>query len=367
MRQTVLLIICLALILAVAPACDNVPDYAGEGGVLDNPIGLAINWPYAYVTNANFDLSDDKVGWISVIDLPTALVERKRAVLRHVETKPYLAKIILNNDKSRAFVADRRSNHVRIFDLSKPGFPEQIDVKPNDEGVQGIEVARQPYGLALTADGKTLLAACIGSGDVSIVDVENRKLIRNVRLAAGITEVKIQPGTNHAYVTNQDLNAITVIEADTGAFLTAFGAFGGFSLFGFDFRGLDFTPDGKSLFVASRSPSAVLMVDTDKLPLQPDRAVLRILPSEDAPIDAEVRPDGLEAWVTNYDDNSIMAYDALTGRLLGAMDTGAGPTDIAFFENPENPGYYYALVANFLSHNLTLLDAMTKEVIWSIP
>jgi DNA-binding beta-propeller fold protein YncE len=360
--------ILLLLLLVVAPACQEAPDYAGTGGALDNPTGVAIKWPYAYITNANFDLSDDKVGWIAVLDLETALIRRDTALLEDRATEPFLAKAVIDDAGEILYVADRRTNQIRLFDLiERPERPLEIDLDPGETGKQGIEVGRQPYGMAITPDGKLMFVACMESGDVSIVDLERRILTRNVQLSSGVNDVKFDPSGKYAYVTNKQFNQIVVLDAANGNFVTGFGAFGGLSLTGFDFRGLDFTPNGDFLFIAARAPSAVLMIDTAKLPLQPTEAVLRVLPAETSPMDVAVRPDGAEVWATNFDSNSVIAFDAVTGEQLGAMDSGQSPVHLAFFDRPDDPGYYYLLVTNFNGHNVTLFDAMTKEPIWSIP
>lgn len=357
----------LCLLLAALPGCEERPEFEGTGGVLDNPLGIAVLWPYAYVTNANFDLSNDKKGWLTVVDLRTALVRRDKALVHREETKPFLGKIIINSEGTLAYVADRRSNEVRIFSLENPAQPRQIDLDPENEGVQGIAVARQPYGMVISPDGAKMFVTCIGSGAVSIIDLESRKLAKNIPLSNGVTEIALDPAGQYVYVTNQDVNAITLLDANSGNFVTAFSAGGGRNLFGFDFRGLAFTPDGKYLYVAQRIPSGLLMVDTSRLPLYPDRAILRVLPTDISPMNVAVTPDGAEVWVTNYDSYTVQAFDATTGNMVASLETGQGPVDIQFFSRPENPDVYYGLVANFNSHNLTLFNATTKEVIWAIP
>lgn len=367
MRTTATIILAGMLLLLVALGCEEEADYEGEGGVLDSPTGVAVHWPYAYVTNANFDLSHDKEGWISVIDLRIALVRRDQAIVGKVVTKPFLGKIVLTADGSTAYVSDRRNDSIRVIDLSDPIRPVEVDNDSGKSGVQGIGVARQPYGLALSPDETKLYVACMNSGHVSIVDLVNRRLSKNVLLSGGVNEVRFDPTGRYVYVTNRKLNTITMLDGSSGNYVTSFGAQNVQSYTGYDLRGLDFTPDGQTLFVAAKQPSSLLMIDTGKLPLYPEKAVWRALPLNAGPMGVAVTPDGLEVWVTNYDGNTLHVFDAETGDMLLSLKTGNGPTDIQIFENPDIPGYYYALVTNFLNHNLTLYDVTTKEAVWGIP
>jgi DNA-binding beta-propeller fold protein YncE len=365
-RLTFVVLLAAVAALALA-ACAEQPGFEGQGGILDSPVGLAIHWPYAYVTNANFDLSGDKKGFLAVVDLEKALVRRDQAIITRVKTVPFLSKIVLTADGSTAYVGDRKSDEIRVFDLSDPTLPEEIDFNPDREGVQGIGVARQPYGLALSADEKLLFAACIGSGHVSVVDLTTDKLAKNIRLTHGVNEIKFDPAGRYLYVTNLKFNLITLLDGQTGNYVVEFGLPTATSLTGYDYRGLDFSPDGGLLYVASRTPSSVLMIDANQLPLYPDQAVLRVLPMDHGPMAIAVRPDGREVWTASYDSSTLLAVDAATGAPLRSLPSGKGASEIQIFARPERPDYYYALAVNFLSHSLTLVDAMTKEVIWAIP
>jgi len=366
-RSTAIWILIVSLLLVGVVACEEDSEDIGEGGVFDSPTGIAIHWPYAYVTNANFDLSSGKDGHLSVVDLRIALQRRDRAVIRTVETDPYLSKIILNAEGTVAYVAERRHNTVLLFDLTDPARPDLLDLDDSESGQQGITVGRQPFGLTLTPEEDRLLVACLSSGVVSVVDLAAQQLTKNIALSSGVNEIKIDPAGRYAYVTNKMAPGITMIDVETGSYAAAFDPGLSFSLTAYDNRGLDFTPDGERLFVAARNPGALLMVDATKLPLYPEDAVLRLLPTDLGPSAVAVTPDGSEVWVANFVSNTVFAYDTDNGDLLGVMRTGAGPNDIAMFADPVEPDHYYALTVNFNSHNLTLLDVRAKEVIWAIP
>ena len=365
----VALIIVFVLLLSpfLFGACGEEAGFEGQGGTFDNPIGIAVNWPYVYVTNANFDLSHGKEGKINVVDMRIALHRRDKSVVHTTDTVPYLGRLILNEDKTLAYVAERKNNSILFFDLTDPRRPEQIDLDRGEDGTQGIEVSSQPFGLSLTPDGNKLFVACMGQGNISVVDLEQQKMTKTIQLSWGVNEVRVDPQGEYAYVTNRALNSLVLLDAENGDFVTSFNPGFAASLVGYDNRGLDFTPDGRYLFVASRNPSSLFMIDTQKLPLYSDQAVIQMLPMDLGPTAVAVTPDGREVWATNFDSSNVFVFNADTGDILKVLDVGAGPYDIEIFADEDNPDHYYALTANFNANNLTLIDANAKEVIWAIP
>ncbi len=360
------LLICLLGAVALA-GCAKLEGYEGDGGVFDNPIGIAVRWPYAYVTNGNYDLSDEKQGKLNVVDLRIALTRRDKSVIYQLDTQPYLARIVLSPDGLTAYATTRRTNEVLYFDLTDPARPEPIDLDPDKSGTQGVEVSRQPFGLALAPDGGSLWVACMSQGNVTIVDLATNRIAQTIQIASGVSELAFDPAGRYAYVTNRLDQTVTMLDAQTGEFVASFEPGRTNSLTGYDNRGLAFTPDGRYLFIAARSPGDLLMLDTDKLPFYPQYALLRTLPTDSGPTAVDITPDGREAWVVNYDSNTIFAFDAQTGALLRGMYVGEGPYDIEIFEDGDNPGQYYALTTNFNAHNVSLVDVQTRELVWVLP
>jgi YVTN family beta-propeller protein len=348
--------------------CAEQDEFSGEGGVLDSPVSLAVFGDYAYVANSNFDLSDDGDGWLSVIHIPTAIRNRKQCIVSRVNTEPFLGQILINREGTIAYVAGRKQNRVLLFDLSDPERPEQIDTDPSEDGVQGIQVGVEPVGLALARDEQILLVANVGSGDLSIVDLSKSRLIRNLRLGWGITRVAVDPEGRYAYVTNKGINSISVIEIETARFVAGFSVGDPNTGLDQDTRGVAFSKDGKYAYIAVRRPPSLAVIETEKLPYYPERAVQQYIPMDNQPSAVAVTPDGKEIWVANYASSSVFVIDARSHTVSDVVQVGTGPYDIAFStENPDDPGHYYTFIANFLSHNVSLLDSRTKDYIWAIP
>lgn len=361
-------LILLGLVLALEVcSCGQMPELTGDTGVFDNPVGLAVHWPYAYVTCANFDLSGDKRGKLNVVDLRLALTKREKSVIFGVKTDPYLGKIIMSPDGKRLYATDRRHNSVLYFDLSDPARPKPIDLDAGRGGVQGVTVSRQPFGLALSPDGKSLWVACMSAGNVTIIDLASNRIAQTIPLTSGANEVAFDPSGAYAYVTSRWGQEVAIVDAHNGEIIATFNPGPTQSVIGFDNRALAFTPDGRYLFIAARKPSSLLMLDTDKLPLYPQRAVLRTLPTDAGPTGVAITPDGGEVWVCCYDSNTIFVFNTQNGELIKALQYGDGPYDIKLVEDADHPGHLYAVITNFTGFNLSLIDATTKEVVWAIP
>ncbi len=358
-----------AIVAAFAAACGSPPaEFSGQGGVFDSPVGVTVNGDYAYIMNANFDLSDEKEGAITVVDIPRSLVNRKDGIVTRVSTPPFIGQMALSADRSTGYLANRRKNSVMVVDLSDPALPKILDLDPDRDGDQGIKVGREPYALTLSPDDETLYVANLGSGDLSIVDVPSRKLVKNEQLQWGINDIRIPPGGRYAYITNRGLQSVVLFDTVTNRINTALETGSRRTGIGVDTRGIDFTPDGRWAFIAARQPEALLVVDTSKLPTHPEDAIVDLLPLDLKPTAVRVTPDGGEVWVSNFSANNIYIFDTRSRAILDVITVGGGPSDIAFTEeNPRDPGHYYALVTNFYTHNVSLIDARSKEYIWVIP
>lgn len=348
--------------------CEEPPPFEGEGGIIDSPISTVVFGDYAYVSNGNFDLSGNKKGWVAVIDIPASIRNRKQAVVNRVFTEPYLGQMVINKAGTLIYIANRSSNNILLMDMTDPFSPELIDLNPDKGGIQGIRVGIAPIGLALSPDESLLFVANVGSGDLSIIDTVNRRLIKNERLGSGINSVSVDPQGEYVYVSNKGINSISMLDIETGKFVTSFAVGNPNSGIGQDTRGIAFSKDGAYAYIAAREPPSLMIVDTSKLPHYPERAVLNYIPMDSKPTAVKLSPDGSEIWVANYNSSNIYVVDAKYHNIIDVINVGIGPYDIAFSgEIPEGSGHRFVYICNFFSHNITLVDGKTKEVIWAIP
>lgn len=348
--------------------CEEPPAFEGEGGILDSPMSIVVRGNYAYVINANFDQSQNGDGWIAVIDIAQSLVNRKDCIIYRMFMDPFISDMVINKAGTLAYIANRKKQLVSLVDLTDPTKPELLDLDPIEDGHQGIQTGIEPVGLALSLDESLLFVACVGSGDLSIIDTEKQTLIKNIDLGWGINTIVPDPTGKYIWVSNKGVNAVYIVEIATGNFLASFAVGDPHTDTDQDLRGMTFSADGKFAYVAASDPPSLMVIDVDKLPYYPNQAVLKYIPMDSSPAGVTLSPDGKEIWVANFSANSIYVVDAQTNDIIDFVWVGLGPYKIAFSEeDPRDPGHYWVYTANFASHNLSLLDSQTKDYIWAIP
>jgi len=360
----------LALLIVFAAACAEEPSGdRSEGGLLDNPIAVEVHGDYLFVTNGNFDLSGAGEGFLSVIEVESAVRNPgKDAVVARRAFDPYLADIAIDHETEIAYVANRYGNEVSLIDISRPLDLRLIDIDPDQEEVQGIDCGEEPYGVALGPTGVYLYATNLQSGDVSVIDLDRRMLARNIVLASGVVNIAMQPESNYAYVTNRRFNAVSVLDLERNTFLTSFSVGGRDASLGADTRGVGFLPDGSRAYIAVRDPASLMVVDTSRIPQFPDDAVIKYIQTEKDPTGVAVTPDGSEVWVTNYSSKSVAVVDTQFDLVIAVVDVGRGATDIAFTGPLEgdDADQYYVFVTDFESHSLAVIDGKAKELLGSV-
>jgi YVTN family beta-propeller protein len=78
-----------------------------------------------------------------------------------------------------------------------------------------IELSSIPYNITLTDDGRYILASCMSSDKISIIDTYNTTYVRDVAVGTFPTSISIVPNINIAYVANRDSSTISVLNLRT--------------------------------------------------------------------------------------------------------------------------------------------------------
>jgi YVTN family beta-propeller protein len=197
-----------------------------------------------------------------------------------VQRKPYF--IDVDAQGERAYVANSASNNVSVLDLGKR---REIGVIGAGEG---------PGMARISNDGKTVVISNRISGSVSIADAHSLQVRSSFDHCPGATDVMILPDSSKAFITCSGGHQIMVI-------------------------GL----------AHSNGP-------------RPGDVLLSILDVGQTPVHMALKPDGGEAFVSNYDSDTISELTTSTNEVGGAYLMGTHP--VRGLVNADNSLLY---VSNF--------------------
>jgi DNA-binding beta-propeller fold protein YncE len=136
-----------------------------------------------------------------------------------------------------------------------------------------------PQVAAITPDGEWVYVTDAATGELSVIELETRRIVDRVVVAAGAHHLAISPDFQRAWV------------------------------------------------ALGEAASTIVILDTTKA----DRphVIARIHPRVPAH-DLVFAPDGHTVWVSSANNSYVSVLDALTGRLLGTIPAGPPPQHIAF-------------------------------------
>jgi len=298
--------------------------------------------PLVYVPNSQSDTVDE-------ID------PRTYKIVRHFSTGALPQHVVPSWDLKTLWVANDNGNSLTPIDprSGKPGKPVPVADPYNlyftPNGRYAIVVAerlgrldfRDPHSMKLhksvpvpckgvdhmdfTADGRYALASCEFSGQMVVVDVERQKIARLVSLHAGgmPQDVKLSPDGRVFYVADMAANGVWLISAHgfrkVGFVRTGLGA-----------HGLYASRDSRYLYVSNRNEGSVSLISFRT------RHVVKKwqLPGGGSPDMGGVSADGRVLWLSGRYNGVIYAIDTRSGRLIRAVQVGAGPHGACVWPQP---------------------------------
>ncbi|HEY3462955.1 MAG TPA: YncE family protein [Gaiellaceae bacterium] len=211
-------------------------------------------------------------------------------------------------DRPVALVCAEASNEVLAISLGRHGGRVLKRVRLDDP----LMIAAPLHGPAVVVDPH---------GTVTLLGWHS---LRPVKVFHGLVRPEvaaIAPGDRYAYVSDAGSGRLVVIDLRRRTIVGRIFA-------GFQAHHLDFSPDGRRLWVAlGETASTIVRLDTAN-PRRP-RVVGRIHPRVTAH-GIEFSPDGRTVWVSSSAARFVTLFDAATGRALRRIAAGKGPQEIAF-------------------------------------
>ncbi len=224
----------------------------------------------------------------------------------------------------------------------------------------GVQWLDEGWAVVTSEASRALLLVDVGKGAVEAALPTEQEISHMVVVTrAGA------PGGRRAFVANIGSGTVTVFDLDARKRLAQVAT-------GAGSEGLDLTPDGRELWVCNRAADAVSVVDTATL------KVVATLPSKSFPIRVKVTPDGRRALVSNARSGDVAVFDvarrreiarismrslapdaAGEGRMSAGLAGGSGPAPVGILVAPDGKT---AWVANTNADAIAVLDLGT----WSV-
>jgi YVTN family beta-propeller protein len=189
-------------------------------------------------------------------------------------------------------------------------------------------------GLAVSADGTTLYAAQVYGKAVVALDLGKGVVVARQELLAEAYTAVLSPDQRALYVSVWGGARIAVLHPKTLAPIDEI-------IVGEHPNAMQFSKDGRRLFVACANTNAVWVVDlatrvaVEKIAV----ALSPLAPPGSTPNALALSPDGQTLLVANADNNTVAVVDvARSGesRFLGFIPTGWYPTGVAFDRDGQN-------------------------------
>ena len=264
-----------------------------------------------------------------------------------VERRPYF--IDVDTQGERAYVANSGSNNVSVIDL--PG-----------RRVAGVIGAGESPGIARIANnGKTLVISNRASGSVSIADANSFKVRSSFDHCPGATDVMILPDSSKAFIACSGGHQIMVIGLahSTGSNPTAADVLLAFLDVGNTPMHMALKPDGGEAFVSNYDSDTISELTTSSNEVGGSYLV------GTHPVRGLVSADNSLLYVSDFSAGRVVIYSIDDGKLVPpGVRVGEGPDALAFSASGR-----MLLVANAQSGDIAAvrLEANTASLLTLFP
>ncbi len=218
-------------------------------------------------------------------------------------------------------------------------------------------VLAYPFAVAVTPDGRRVLAASNGSGDqaLQLLDASNGRLLASLPVKKSWLGLALSPGGKTAFLSGANSNSVLLFTVSNGAIAEA----GSIPVTTpSDGKrdpmpaGIAVSADGATLWVARVLADDLLRIDVST------KAVTASIPAGPRPYRPVLSPDGRLVAVASWGGASVALVDAAKGKLVGTFATDDHPCDLVF-----SPDGKFLYVAQANRNRVAVVDLAAGRVV----
>jgi YVTN family beta-propeller protein len=183
--------------------------------------------------------------------------------------------------------------------------------------------------------GRKAFVANIGSGSVSVIDLEKGIIVRTIATGAGAEGITASVDGKEIWVTNRSADTVSVIDAESLEIVSSIPCAS------FPIRAKA-TPDGKHVLVSCARTADIAVLDVAS------REEVRRIPQDlravdtgdrlfgdrfgesSVPIGIVIHPDGKKAWVAHTNADVVAEIDLESWKIVRLLEAGREPDGMAY-------------------------------------
>jgi len=296
-------------------------------------VALGITLPVADAAAATLYVTNTKSDSISIIDTTTFEVV---GTIPLGPGKPN--RVVFHPDGRTAWVVYDRSHDLGVVDAEQKKLARRVKIGGN------------PYNLAFTPDGRHLLvldwSSDTSQDEVIFYDLAEQKIVGRVEVSTWPAHTAFSRDGRLVYVSGETAGDVTVIDVAKHSIVARHVHGGG------DAMGLALTGDGRILYAAAGENKAILKLDTATF------KPVGTIPLPGIVHEATLTLDGKWLYATLRKSNRIAVVSTADDRVVAEIKQKGYP-DLVVME----PSGRYAFVTNRWADLVAVIDVAThKEV-----
>ncbi|HUB50962.1 MAG TPA: beta-propeller fold lactonase family protein [Terracidiphilus sp.] len=252
------------------------------------------------------------------------------------------------NYREYAYVTNGGSSTVTVLDVVNVRLDRELPVSANPVAVAASPTRNEVYVLSAGLPG--------GQGSITVIDCEHNAVVAAIAVGRDPVSIDVDAKGKFAYVANRGSNSVSVVDLEARRTIAQIGA-------GEEPDAALLSPDGKTLLVANHGGNSVSVFDVESRRL---RSVIEGCPGAQSPV---ILPDSSKAFVACSAGHQVMAIalarpddpqvanGPMADKLETLMDVGRAPVHLAL-----KPDGGEVFASNSLSDSVSEIYATTDEV-----